>query len=111
MMNIESVKMPAATLVKVKGRMDAEAAPAFLKVCEALAKDGALQQVVDLQGLEYISSAGLSQVLLAARSVKAMGGTMVLCGLQGIVKQIFTVTKFDSLLPIYQTADEAFAKI
>ena len=71
MMNIESVQMPAAMLVKVSGRMDAEAAPAFLKTCETLAKDGALKQVVDLRDLQYISSAGLSQVLLAARAVKA----------------------------------------
>ena len=110
-MNIESVKMPAATLVKVTGRMDAASAPEFQKACEALAKDGALKQVVDMHGLQYISSAGLSQILLAARSVKAMGGSMVLCGMQGVVKEIFQVTKFVSLLPIYETADEALAKI
>ena len=110
-MKIESVKMQTATLVKVSGRMDAASAPEFQKACEALAKDGALQQVVDLQALQYISSAGLSQIMLAARAVKAHGGSMVLCGLQGVVKEIFEVTKFVSLLPIYDTADEALAKI
>lgn len=110
-MNIEAIKLPTAVLIKVTGRMDAAAAPEFQKTCETLVKDGALHQVVDLGGLQYISSAGLSHILVAARSVKAQGGSLALCGLHGMVKEIFTVTKFLTLFPVYESADEALQHI
>ena len=61
----------------------------------------------DLTALEYVSSAGLRCVLAIAKKLKASEGTLALCGLSGLVKEVFSVSGFDSFFPVYETVDEA----
>ena len=56
---------------------------------------GGDRMVLDLAGLEYISSAGLRVLMLASRQIKGHDGTLLLCGLQPIVREIFQISRFD----------------
>ena len=49
-------------VVVAEGRMDAVSAPEFEKFLDALFAEGALKIIVDFEGLDYISSAGLRSV-------------------------------------------------
>ena len=68
--------------------------------------------VLDLSRLEYISSAGLRVIMLAAKQTKAQGGTLAVAGLQPVVKEIFSIARFDVLgLQMFPSLREALARV
>ena len=84
--------------VKVEGRLDTATAPALE---EELAEvmDEAEELVFDLEGLEYMSSAGLRS-LLATQKKMAQKGGMKVVNVNDVIKEIFDITGFSDILTI-----------
>lgn len=108
-MNILCNKRDIGTLLQVNGRMDAMNAPAFEKDFLQVIDDGEKRVVVDLTGLEYISSAGLRSILSSAKKAKKAGCTMQFCGLRGMVEEVFKVSGLGTMFSVSATVEEAFA--
>jgi len=108
-MDILCDKKETGSLLKVNGRLDAVSAPIFEKECMQVIDGGETMMVVDLSGLEYISSAGLRSILSAAKKIKGTGGTMQFCGLSGMVEEVFKVSGLGTMFTVTDTAEEAFA--
>ena len=97
-MTIEIKKQATETTIEVVGRLDTITAPALEKtIGENLS--GTTVLVLDLKGLEYISSAGL-RVLLAAQKKMQVNGSMKLTGVSADVMEIFEMTGFADILTI-----------
>jgi anti-anti-sigma factor len=94
-------------VLRPKGRIDSATSAAFSSGVASLARDGIVHMVLDLAGLDYISSAGLRVVLTAAKAAKEAGGAMTLCGVRGNVAQVIAISGFDKVLGAH--ADEAAA--
>jgi len=92
--------------VRVSGRLDALTAPDFDRQF-APAAAGGKAFVIDLTGLEYISSAGLRSMLVAAKLVKAGSGSLCLFGLAPAVKEVFRISGFHTILTLRETEAEA----
>jgi anti-anti-sigma factor len=100
-------------LARVSGRVDHANAEAFRGALAPVLTDcchGAVPLVMDLSRLEYISSAGLRILMLAARQVAQQGGTLLLAAPQPVVRQILRISRFDLLFRIRDTLDEALAE-
>ena len=69
------------------------------------------QLVLDLSGVDYISSAGLRVLMLARKQAKAQGGTLVVAGLGSVVKEIFEISRFTVVFDIFATVHEALGRI
>ena len=67
--------------------------------------------IVDMEKLQYISSAGLRCLLEAGSKIDKLKGKMLLCALQPEVKQIFDVSGFTSLFAICATVPKALKQI
>ena len=81
----------------VSGRIDTISAPAILKVFDECG-DGISSVKVKAQELEYISSAGLRTMMIM---VKKLGqGNVTVEGASDDIKEIFTVTGFDGIIPL-----------
>ena len=65
--------------------------------------------VLDLSGLDYISSAGLRVLLLASREVKPRGGEVAVASLTAVVREIFDISRFSAIFPMFPTVREAVA--
>jgi anti-anti-sigma factor len=65
--------------------------------------------VLDLAGVDYISSAGLRSLLVVAKKVQAANGCLVLCGLTPMVLNVMSISGFQQLLKIFVTEEEAVA--
>lgn len=65
--------------------------------------------VLKLDQLEYVSSAGLRVLLLAAKLVEASDGEMKICHPNGSVKEVMETSGFHSLLRMYDTEKDALA--
>ena len=63
--------------------------------------------MIDLTGVEYISSAGLRCFLVLHKRLKAVSGTLDLSGLQGMVKEVFNISGFATLFPVHPTLEKA----
>jgi anti-anti-sigma factor len=97
-MNIEKVIDGSNMTISLTGRMDTTTAPKL----EAELKQsigGVEELVLDLAGLEYLSSAGL-RVLLSAQKVMNRQGSMVVKHVNDTIMEIFEVTGFSDILTI-----------
>ncbi|MGE5397729.1 MAG: STAS domain-containing protein [Chitinophagales bacterium] len=94
-------------VVTVQGRMDTVTAPNFEKEAGGWIESGTTNMILDLTGLEYISSAGLRSLLITAKKLKGAGGNLLLCQLSEMVKEVICMAGFDSILPIYTDIEEA----
>ena len=94
-------------VITVEGRMDAVSAPEFEKFLNGLIDEGALKVIVDFEGLDYISSAGLRSVLITAKKIQSKGGEILIVSLHDTVKEIFEISGFSTIIPIHASVDAA----
>ncbi|MBI5568556.1 MAG: STAS domain-containing protein [Desulfomonile tiedjei] len=106
-MEISFAKRGEWTVVTVQGRIDTISAPDFEKSMREQMTQGSNRFLVDLAKCDYISSAGLRCILAAGKNAKASGGELACCGLSGMVKQVFDISGFRSLLRIFDSPDDA----
>ena len=84
--------------VTVTGRLDTTTAPELEEELRA-SIDGVENLVLDFEGLEYISSAGL-RVLLAMQKIMLKQGSMKVTSVNDVIMDIFVVTGFTEILTI-----------
>jgi len=87
--------------------MDTVSAPEFDTRIEELLNEGEKGFVLDLAKLEYVSSAGLRSILVAAKKAKAAGGNVCCCDLQSMVKKVFDLADFASIIPVFDSVEDA----
>mgnify|MGYP005647952741 FL=1 len=58
-----------------------------------------------------MSSAGLRVILVLAKKLKPGNGKLLISDLTGVVKEVFDVSGFATILQIYETEDEALKQI
>ena len=97
-MTIEIKKNEKEVIIEIAGRLDTTTAPVLDKTINEDIKD-AVNIVLDLKGLEYISSAGL-RVLLSAQKKMQKIGSMKLKNVCEEVMEVFEITGFADILVI-----------
>ena len=98
MLNINKTIENAKAAFSMEGRLDTVSAPELeAELKDAL--DGVSELTLDLEKLEYISSAGL-RVLLAAQKEMNKRGTMKIAHVGETIMEIFEVTGFSEILTI-----------
>ena len=97
-MMIEIKKNAEGTVIEVVGRLDTTTAPALEKtINEDIGETKNL--ILDLKGLEYISSAGL-RVLLSTQKKMKEKGAMVVKNVCAEIMEVFEITGFADILTI-----------
>lgn len=110
-MTIEPTELDKAVLLKVAGRMDAENAHEFEQACEQWIVRGRKHLIADLNGLQYVSSMGLRSFLAIAQKLQSSSGSLILCGLTGLPRQVFELTRLIGLFPVFETTEQALATL
>jgi anti-sigma B factor antagonist len=98
-------------VLRVVGEIHASTAPAFSERLNAAISEGRTGVVLDLTGVEFIDSTGLSMLLNGLRRVTRVRGAMVLACANPTVLRLFEITKLDSTFEIVPSCDEAIARI
>ena len=97
-MTIEIKRNAEETTIELVGRLDTTTAPALDKtISEDLGDTKSL--VLNVKGLEYISSAGL-RVLLGAQKKMQKIGSMKVTNVREEVMEVFEMTGFADILTI-----------
>ena len=98
MLNINKTVKDGAITFALEGRLDTVTAPELEKeIKDAL--PGLSDLTLDLEKLEYVSSAGL-RVFLSAQKAMNVQGEMKVCHVNEAVMEIFEVTGFSDILTI-----------
>ena len=82
----------------IEGRLDTTTAPELEAVLDA-SLDSAKDLVLDMEKLEYVSSAGL-RVILKAQKIMNTKGTMKLIHVNDDIMEVFDITGFVDILTI-----------
>lgn len=101
-----------ATVARPSGRIDHSNAADFeaaLKplIAGAIGRAGAL--VLDFSDIEYISSVGLRVLMMAAKQMRESKAQLLVAALQSVVAEIFAISRFDRVLTVTPTLDDALA--
>jgi anti-sigma B factor antagonist len=97
-MTIEIKKNTAETIIEIVGRLDTVTAPALDKTISEDIGD-TKNLILDVKGMEYISSAGL-RVLLSAQKKMQKIGSMKVVHVCEEVMEVFEMTGFADILVI-----------
>ena len=89
------------------GRIDNDTSPDFqAKLLNSVGSEGA-RVLVNLSGVDYISSAGLRALMMAAKQSKATEGKLAVTALGPVVQEIFTISRFALVVQVFDTPGEA----
>lgn len=95
------------TVMSIRGRLDAVSAPQLEERLGQWFEQDLTKLIFNLDGLEYISSAGLRVFLTTAKKMKARNGKFGMAGLRDNVKDVFTISGFLSLIASFDTLEAA----
>jgi anti-sigma B factor antagonist len=108
-MEITTRDYKRSSIVRVIGRVDAS----NYHLLEARLKDyidsGRVHLVLELDGTEYLSSAGVRVLISAQKALKPKGGKLVLAQPSQRVKEVIDLAGLDPLFPMYDSTVAALA--
>jgi stage II sporulation protein AA (anti-sigma F factor antagonist) len=94
---------------RITGRLDLPGADEMEIIAQQRLSAGEQRLVLNLAGVEYISSAGLRFLLVLAKKVQSVHGIIVLCCLTPMALQVINMSGFNQLLKICETEEQAVA--
>ena len=97
----------AASVVTVSGRVDSETAPQLDGALAQLAAGGQNKIVLDLKGVDYMSSAGLRSIVKAAQAAQKSGGELRLAAVSDSVEVVLRTVGMLQMFKLYTTSGEA----
>lgn len=102
-----------AEVVRPQGRIDHASSASFEaalapRIAAAIARPGPL--VLDFAEIDYISSVGLRVLMIAAKQMREHQAPLLVASLQSVVAEIFAISRFDRVLSVVATLDDALAR-
>lgn len=111
MFQINEKKLGNVLVLGLEGRLDASTSSTMEKQLLGFINDGKTKVVLDFSSLDYISSAGLRVLLMAAKKSKSLGGKVVLACLKSHVREVFDIAGFSSIFSIFSTQEDAVSSL
>ena len=110
---MEVVEIPSGriTILEIKGRIDSSNSIDLSNRLRALYTKPGVLLLLDLQGLEYITSAGFRTLLIGRRHAASSGGALALCALSDKVQDLFAMGGFKENFTIHSTREEGMARL
>lgn len=97
--------------LRLLGRIDSASSATFEAALKGLFDTPGAQVLLDFSGLDYISSAGLRVVLMAAKRAKQTQGTLALCSLPAHVHEVFAISGFLKIVNVQPSVADALAQM
>jgi anti-sigma B factor antagonist len=107
-MEVTKQQFKHCDLIAVKGRVDSSTAPKLTEALETIANESRFKIVVDMAGLEYMSSAGFRALIAAQRNCKRFNrGEVVLVNVPENIHSALELAGFTTLFKIFKDVTAA----
>jgi anti-anti-sigma factor len=102
-MDIATDTIDDTTVVRLTGNLDTTTSTAAQAALDELMDGGCTALLVNLQKVEFVSSAGLRVLLATAKRMNKSGGSLKISNLNETVNEVFEISGFSSILAVYDT--------
>jgi len=96
-------------VISARGYIDATTSPEFSKLLEEQLALGKYKYVVNLQGVDFISSTGWGVFIGHLKEIRDNGGDIILTNMVPGVHNIFDLMEFSSIIKDYDSQNKAIA--
>jgi anti-anti-sigma factor len=96
-------------IVYIEGEMDTVTSPQILEELDQLRNDGAKKILLNLEKVDFVSSAGLRVFLATAQQLKSSGGDLRVCMLNKDIKEVFDISGFSTLLMVFDNEEKGLS--
>jgi len=103
----EAAQNRGVSVLRVSGYVDTTTSPDLERRLQALLREQRYHIVVDLSGVEYISSAGWGIFISEIREIREQGGDLKLAGMIPDVREVFDLLEFENILKAYPDTEKA----
>jgi anti-sigma B factor antagonist len=108
-LSIETDNKKSVPVMVVKGRVDSDTAPELDNALSKLLNDKMNKIVLNLQGVDYLSSAGLRALVKALKEAQNSGGDLRLASVSEPIEVILRTVGMMQMFKMFSTSDEAAA--
>ena len=108
-MEITTRSVDDVTVVDISGSLDTQTSGAASEEMARIAQN-ATKMLLNLESLDFLSSAGLRVILRTAKQLGSSGGTIRICNAVGVVKEVMEISGFDTLLDLHESESDALAQ-
>lgn len=106
-MEVQERKENGVYILVLKGRLDSNTSDQFGEKLYSLIQAGENKLVLDLGGVDYISSAGLRVIIKSVKDLKRNDGQLCLCSMKDYIREVFDLSGIATILPIHPTLEES----
>ena len=100
-----------AHVIRLRGEIHVSTAPEFAQRLTTAIESGRTRIVLDMSGVEFIDSTGLSVLLNGLRLVRQLHGRMALVTSNPTVLRLFHITSLNETFDIFDDRDKAIAHV
>jgi anti-anti-sigma factor len=108
-LSLETDNTQSISVMKVKGRVDSETTPELDNAISKLLTEGRNKIVLDLQAVDYMSSAGLRSLVKALKESQGTGGDVHLASVSKSVEGVLLTVGMMQMFKMFSTSEEATA--
>ncbi len=100
---------PDVSIISVRGYVDTTTSAELEESLKRLLRKNRYDIVIDLGGVNYISSAGWGIFISEIKEIRENGGDLKLASMIGDVYEVFELLEFQTILESYDSVEEAIA--
>lgn len=107
MLNIKVSGQGQVSVVEAEGRIDSSTASQLGEAMKAVIEDGIHQIVLDIGGVDYMSSAGLREIVMTLKKVRGNEGDLRMARVPERVFEVLELSGLDTILQFYDSQADA----
>ena len=104
---VETATASGQRVLALTGRVNAASAPELKRRVKDFVAGGQARLVLDMGGVAFIDSSGLSALISGLRSAREAGGYLRIAGLGGQALGAVKLMNMDRVFELYASAEEA----
>jgi len=95
------------TVIQLEGKMNTATSSDADAHLSQLIAGGSNKLILNMEGVDYISSSGLRVILASGKKISASGGGLAFCNLNPSVGEVFRISGFNSIFRVFGSEQEA----
>ncbi len=101
--------MEEITVIKVSGVIDSETVDSFAETLDRVFAEGCYNILLDIEGLTYVNTAGLSTIADAFKKCTQNRGRLKILKAGDPIRELLDVVRFTKIIDLYEDEEEALA--
>jgi anti-anti-sigma factor len=97
----------SVVIARFGGNLDTNTSPAAQNTLNELIEKGSTKILVNLEKVDFVSSAGLRILLATAKRLSGAGGSLRITNLNETVFEVFEISGFSTILDVFSTEELA----